>query len=215
MINKTSVTLVATSGSAADAAQAKILEYFPDSTRMHHVEGEQFKIRRPQQLDDPEATDRNTDNKPTAEDSVDDVESSQAISKAVREFQLFFDELRATTDWNSSRTFREHYSTSGLNFRMLQNCRFIKNDLEAFRDTTEQDPHAEFRGLLEKGFAELSDEERTRYKELKEACTVDTLRKTSCVVTTPSQTANTLLKQARKTVVGIHDEVCQASDLEP
>ena len=134
---------------------------------MHHVEGEQFTIRRSQQLeDDPEATGRDTREKATPEDSMADVESIQAMNKAVRDFQQFFEELRGTTAWHSSRTFREHCSTSGLNVRMLQNCHFIKNDLEAFRDTAEQFPHADFRQLLEKGFTDLSDENRTRYKEL-------------------------------------------------
>ena len=90
-----------------------------------------------------------------------------------------------------------------------------KTDLDAFRRVNDDDPHAEFRELLEKrDYAGMSDEDRKRYKELEEACTVNTLRKTDCVVTTPSQTAKPLLIKARKTVVGIHDEVCQASDLD-
>ena len=215
--NKIPVTVVATSGSAADAAQAKIFEWCPDSTRLHHLEGEQNTIRRQEEAtiakaNDPEAGEPKEVKAPTL--TAEEITDSMNISKVVRDFQVFFDQLRESTDWHSTKTFREHYSTSGLNVRMLQNAHVIENLLEAFRRIGNDDPHAEFRDSLKAGKFIDSEEGRKRYKQLEEDCTIDTLRKTSCVVTTPSQTANPLLIKARKTVVGIHDEVCQASDLD-
>ena len=51
-----------------------------------------------------------------------------------------------------------------------------------------------------------------KYKDATKSAAIDALRKSQCVATTPSQTADKLLLEAKKPMYIIHDEVCQASD---
>ena len=76
------------------------------------------------------------------------------------DFPMKSQELRKIRDWNSSKTFHEHYSTTGLNARMLQICQYVEND----------NPHTELRqSLQQQKFATQTDDGHRQYERLEDA----------------------------------------------
>ena len=122
-----------------------------------------------------------------------------------------FRQFRDTPECRSKKQ-RPNYTSLGLNVRTLQNVGLIDHDLEPFKKTG--DLHKEFCQLHKAaGWSkDLTEDQISKYKDAEIIAAIDALRKSQCVVCTPSQTADKLLLEAKKPMYTGHDEVCQAYD---
>ena len=138
-------------------------------------------------------------------DDKDPVAYNEALPEQYRQ-------MRGTSEWRSKKQ-RPNYTTLGLNVRTLQNAGLISHDLEPFKNTGDQ--HKEFCEMHKAAAwkSDLTPEQLTKYKDAEKLAAIDTIRKSRCVVTTPSQTSDKLLLEAKKPLYVIHDEVCQATDV--
>ena len=117
-------------------------------------------------------------------------------------------------EWKGKKG-RPNFKSMGLNVRALQNAGVIEHQIKRFQSSV--DDHAEFRQALQDhdfDNRDKTEEETARYSMLEDRLMIDTIRKSSGVITTMSKTADNKLKNAKKPVIAIIDEACQSTELE-
>ena len=218
----------APSNSATDHLATVLQQKCPEmgAIRFHSYDNEARAVRRQEQdLNRQEETEDQVDEK--NEDKADDksdgkaeVIEEQSISQdaeAQRVFHAYMAELQQKDIEWKGKLGRPNFKDMGLNMRALQNAGVIEHDIQCFAPTV-NDVHADFReSLKNRDFVRgegKTAEDFTRYKMLEDQLMIDTMRKSSGIITTLSKTADNKLKSAKKPVIAIIDEACQSTELE-
>lgn len=144
------------------------------------------------------------------------VNAGSPIGEASQAFYAYLLNLQQTPELEGSRTQRPNFKNMSLSVRALQNVGLLNHDIPCFRAPKNDEPQNEFRdALVKQGFAEgKSEAEKSAYKQAEDRLMLDTIRKTTGLVTTLSNTADTTLRRAKRPRLVVIDECCQSTELE-